>query len=141
MSATASGHSRIGKPIFMALRKKMRAKDAAMTHFACEPLMAIGACSREDPQPKYCPPTITSPGLTFFAYSGLTSQKTFLASSSGSMVMLYRPGMISSVFMFSPNVQAFDIVFSFQNDEVRVMNAEYSSFFIPHSALDIRVDQ
>src|SRR5512138_2958328 len=72
--------------------------------------MAIGACSREDPQPKFCPPTITSPGLTFFAYSGLTSQKTFLASSRGSVVMLYRPGMISSVFMFSPKVQALPII-------------------------------
>jgi len=77
-----------------------------MTHLACEPLIAIGACSRDEPQPKFCPPMITSPGVTFLEYSGLISQNTFFASSSGSMVMLNRPGMISSVFRLSSNFHA-----------------------------------
>ena len=30
----------------------------------------IGACSLEEPQPKFSPPTTKSPGFTFFAKSG-----------------------------------------------------------------------
>jgi hypothetical protein len=52
--------------MLMALRKKMRANEGAMMHLACEPLMAIGACSRDEPQPKFCPPTMISPGLHVF---------------------------------------------------------------------------
>ncbi len=45
-------------------------------------LIAIGACSRELPQPKLRPPTITSPGWTVVAKSGRASMKHALPSAS-----------------------------------------------------------
>ena len=56
--------------MLMALRKKILAKDFAMT--ACTPsaFKTPGACSLEEPQPKFSPPTTKSPGFTFFAKSG-----------------------------------------------------------------------
>ena len=72
-SSTASGRSLqtiAGRPMLMALRKKILAKDFAMT--ACTPsaFKTPGACSLEEPQPKFSPPTTKSPGFTFFAKSG-----------------------------------------------------------------------
>ena len=64
MPALAAGHSRMGRPMLMELRKKMRAKLAAITQLTPLALMAMGACSREEPQPKLTPATITSPGFT-----------------------------------------------------------------------------
>ena len=45
------------------LRKKMRANDSATT--ACRPAApsATGACSREDPQPKFLPATMIAYGV------------------------------------------------------------------------------
>ena len=48
----------------MALRKKMRAKLLAMTQETPAALMARGACSRDEPQPKLVVATMMSPGLT-----------------------------------------------------------------------------
>ena len=39
--------------------KKMRAYDSATTTVAPEAPRATGACSREEPHPKFCPPIIT----------------------------------------------------------------------------------
>jgi hypothetical protein len=44
------------------LRKKIRAKLDAMTQLTPEALMAMGACSRDEPHPKFLPATMTSPG-------------------------------------------------------------------------------
>ena len=54
----------------MAFLKKILAKDLAIT--ACTPkaFSTPGACSLEEPQPKFSPPTTKSPGFTFFAKSG-----------------------------------------------------------------------
>jgi hypothetical protein len=41
----------------------MRAKLLAMTQEMPLVLMTSGACSREEPQPKFQPPTMTSPAL------------------------------------------------------------------------------
>src|SRR4029453_3492031 len=46
MRWAASAHSTMGRPMFRALRKKMRAKVAAITQATPAPLMATGACSR-----------------------------------------------------------------------------------------------
>jgi hypothetical protein len=58
-------HSITGKPMFMALRKKMRANDSPMTHLTPEYFSASGACSRLEPQPKFFPPTRMTPPLAF----------------------------------------------------------------------------
>ena len=47
----------------MELRKKIRAKDLAMTHWIPSALMISGACSLEEPQPKFLPATMISPFL------------------------------------------------------------------------------
>ena len=88
MSLAACGHSRMGRPILMALRKKMRANEAAITHWAPDPRMATGACSATSRSRSSDRQPLTSPGFTWAAYSGLISQKTCWASSSGSMVIL-----------------------------------------------------
>lgn len=48
--------------MLMAFRKNMRAKVCAMTQLTPQPLMARGACSRDDPQPEFLPATMMSPG-------------------------------------------------------------------------------
>jgi hypothetical protein len=50
-------------------------------------LMAMGACSREEPQPKFLPPTIKSPGRILWTNSGSASSMTCRANSAGSEVL------------------------------------------------------
>src|SRR5512139_2596030 len=69
--------------------------------------MAIGACSREEPHPKFFPATMKSPGRTPAAYSLSMSSMQCFASSAGSEVLRYRAGMITSVSTSSPYFQAF----------------------------------
>ena len=54
----ASGHSIMGSPIFIEFLKNILAKLSAITQLIPEAFMAIGACSLEDPQPKFLPPAI-----------------------------------------------------------------------------------
>ena len=77
----------------------MRAKLAAITAATSLRLMESGACSRELPQPKLRPATMTSPGCTVAAKSGRASMRQARRSASGSVVTLYRPGMIASVLI------------------------------------------
>ena len=84
MFAAASGHSKIGSPTLIALRKKIRANDAAMTHETPDPRIASGACSRDDPQPKFSPPTITSPFDIFDTNAGSASSMQCFPSSAAS---------------------------------------------------------
>ena len=65
-------------------------------------LMATGACSREEPQPKFLPPTMMSPAFTVSAKVGSMSTMQCFASSFGSKVLRYLAGMITSVSMLSP---------------------------------------
>ncbi len=44
-------------------------------------LMTMGACSREEPQPKFSPPTITSPLLTTLTKLVSMSSMQWVASS------------------------------------------------------------
>src|SRR5262249_12112301 len=98
------------RPRLIELRKKMRAYDFARTARIPECFRATAAVSRELPQPKFSPATTKSPGCTFCLNSGLYSMKQALASSVGSVVILYRPGVIRSVLMLSPNFQFIDVV-------------------------------
>ena len=70
-------------------------------------LRAMGACSREEPQPKFSPATMMLAGLDAAAAKpGLTSSMQCAASTSGSVVFRYRAGMISSVFTSLPKTYA-----------------------------------
>ena len=71
----------------MALRKKMRAKLFATTADTPAALMAMGACSRELPQPKFSPAAMKSPGCTRAMKSSPASSMQWLASSAGSVVL------------------------------------------------------
>ena len=52
-----------------------------MTQEMPDSLMTMGACSREEPQPKLKPPTITSPPLTTLTNSVSMSSMQWVASS------------------------------------------------------------
>ncbi len=93
------------RPTLIAFRKKMRANDSATTYRTPAPFSASGACSRDEPQPKFRPPTITSPGSTDCANSSRVPSNACFASSAGSLIIRNRPGMIASVSISSPNFQ------------------------------------
>jgi len=108
-ASTTSGHSKIRSPILNAFRKKMRAKLLATTQLRPQPLRAMGACSREDPQPKFLPATIISPGFTFCANDGSLSSIQCLANSLESNVVRCLAGIITSVSILSPNFQTLPV--------------------------------
>ncbi len=65
-------------------------------------LIAIGACSRDEPHPKFLFATIISPFWTRFTKSGSISSIQLLASSAGSDELRYLAGIITSVSTLSP---------------------------------------
>ena len=65
----------------------LRNFDGQLTTGTPDALMATGACSREEPQPKLRPPTMMSPSLTFGAKLSSMSTMQCLASSFGSNVL------------------------------------------------------
>ena len=73
-----------------------------MTQEIPEALMAIGACSLEDPQPKFLFATIISPGFTRLTKPASISSIHFFASSFGSEEFRYLAGIITSVSTLSP---------------------------------------
>src|SRR4030042_3045394 len=77
-----------------------------MTADAPDALIAIGACSREEPHPKFFPATMMSPGATFDANEASMSSMQCEASSAGSEVFRYRAGMMTSVSTSSPYFHA-----------------------------------
>src|SRR5659263_86812 len=89
----------------------MRAKVAATTQDMPDCLSAMGACSREEPQPKFLPPTIMSPGFTLFIKSLSISSMQCKASSLGSVVLRYLAGIITSVSTLSPYFITFPFAF------------------------------
>ena len=74
----------------------------AMTHLTFNALMISGACSLEEPHPKFLLATIISPGCTLFTNSGSISAIAWLASSCASNEFRYLAGMITSVSTLSP---------------------------------------
>src|SRR5207244_2192730 len=75
--STASADSIAGMPRLMQLRKKMRAKLFATTAPTPSFFSAATAYSRDEPQPKFSPPTRMSPGRTSFAKPGRASQNAY----------------------------------------------------------------
>ncbi len=64
----------------------MRAKDLATTAWTPAALRQAAACSRDEPQPKFLPATMTSPGRAAAANPGSRSSIACLAISSGGMI-------------------------------------------------------
>src|SRR5580658_5347844 len=73
-----------------------------MTAEVPEALIAIGATSRLDPQPKLVSATMMSPGFILAVYSGSSPSSACFPSSALSMMLQYFPGMITSVSTFLP---------------------------------------
>ena len=73
-----------------------------MTHLTPQALMARGACSREEPQPKLAPATMMSPGSTVEAKLVSMSSIQWEARDFSSGALRYRAGMITSVSTLSP---------------------------------------
>src|SRR3970282_2583699 len=73
--------------------------------------MAMGACSLEEPQPKFLSATIMSPSFIFFTNSGSASSMQCFASSFGSDVFKYLAGIIWSVSTSAPNFHALPLNF------------------------------
>jgi hypothetical protein len=86
----------------MALRKKMRAKLCATTQEMPHALMAMGACSREEPQPKFVAATMMSPAETRVLKSGSMFSMQCSARREGSDTLRYLAGMIASVSTSAP---------------------------------------
>ena len=80
----------------------MRAKFLAMTQEMPQVLMAMGACSREEPQPKLTPATMMSPSFTRVTKDLSMSSMQWEASSLWFWVFRLRAGMMTSVSMWSP---------------------------------------
>src|SRR3990167_9714431 len=77
----ASGDSIIGRPMLILFLENILAKLSAITQETPAALIAMGACSLDEPQPKFFPATMISPGLTFFAKRGSASSMQWLARS------------------------------------------------------------
>ena len=73
-----------------------------MTHFTPQALMARGACSREEPQPKLLPATTMSPSSTQEANLSSMSSMQWEARDFSSGAFKYRAGIITSVSTLSP---------------------------------------
>jgi len=112
-SSAETSHSTTGRPMFILFRKNMRAKDFATTHDTPAPKRARGACSRDEPQPKFSSATITSSCFTPTANSGRAFSKAWRASSAASHVTRYSAGIIWSVSTFFPNFQTMPETFFF----------------------------
>ena len=83
----------------MAFLKNILAKLEATIPFMPQPFSAMGACSLEEPQPKFSPATTKSPAFTFFGNSGHVSSRQWMARDLGSEVTRYFPAIMWSVLM------------------------------------------
>ena len=93
----------------MELRKKIRAKDFAMTHCTPSALMISGACSLEDPHPKFFPATIMSPFWICPASSGRRGLNPYCFISSMVFSARYSVGIMISVSISSPSTHTFPV--------------------------------
>ena len=92
--------------------EKILAKVEAMTQEMPAHLIARGACSREEPQPKFFVATIMSPSFTLFTKSASISIMQYFASSSPLDTFRYLAGMITSVSTLSPYLKTFPFAVS-----------------------------
>ena len=65
-------------------------------------LIERGACSLDEPHPKFLPATIISPTLILFTKSESISIMQYFASSSPLDTLRYLAGIITSVSILSP---------------------------------------
>src|SRR5689334_3353231 len=80
-NSTMPGHGSTSSPPLMLLRKNRRPNDSAST--APIPSATTATCAgRDEPQPKFLPPTITSPGRAFAANVGSRLSRQCLPCSS-----------------------------------------------------------
>ena len=91
-----------GGKVHLHLVAGLRAKEGAMTHLTPLDLRARGACSREEPQPKFFPATTMSPGSTVLAKSASISSMQWEARAAGEGSFRCRAGMMTSVSTLSP---------------------------------------
>ena len=89
----------------------MRAKSLAITSDIPLALIATGACSLEEPQPKFLPATIISPGLTLSTKDLSISSMQCSLRCSGSAEVRYLAGMMTSVSMLSPYLNTLPLTF------------------------------
>ncbi len=98
-AATNAGHSITANPLLSALRRNVRAIDAATTARIPNASSAVTACSRLDPPPKFLPATTMSPLRAIEAKRGSRLRNTARAISSleTSSVYVSEAGQIASV--------------------------------------------
>ena len=72
----------MSRPRLIAFWRKIREMSLA-TIVSSHPLRQETACSREEPQPKFFPPTRTEPGGTSFAFSFVLSAGSFAKANCG----------------------------------------------------------
>ncbi len=94
-AASIVGQMIVRRPRLIAFCRKIRANPRAMTTRPW-PLIVDAACSRDEPQPKFWPPTMTLPGATDFRcrapLNALSSAKQNWGVSDGRTVAMKRPG-------------------------------------------------
>ena len=98
-----SGHSMSSRPLLMALRKKILAKLLAMMQRMPAAFRTEAAISREEPQPKFSPATMASPGRSCAASSGRRGSNRWGTMSSREDLARYLVMMMMSVSMLSPS--------------------------------------
>lgn len=86
----------------MALRKKILAKLLAMMQRMPAVFSTEAAISREEPQPKFFPATMQSPGRSFAARSGRRGSNRWGTMSRREDLARYFVMMMTSVSMWSP---------------------------------------
>jgi hypothetical protein len=95
---------RTGKPKLRALRWKSRENDSATTHDSPRSFTRILGADRDDPQPKFEPARMTSPGRTWLAAQPGRFGMIAALRSEGVVTCPHKtePGIIRSVLMLSP---------------------------------------
>ena len=83
-----------------------------MTHWMPNALMISGACSLEEPQPKFLPATMMSPFCICPASSGRRGLKPYCFISSIVFMARYSVGIMISVSISSPSTQTLPVIFS-----------------------------
>ena len=87
----------------------MRANDFAMIQRMPRALITSGACSLEEPHPKFFPATMISPCLISPASSGLKGLNPYCFISSTLFSAKYSVGIMISVSMSSPKIQTLPV--------------------------------
>lgn len=81
----------------------------AMTQRIPRAFTTSGACSLDEPQPKFFPATMISPFPIFAASSGRRGEKPYCFISSMVFMARYSVGIMMSVSMSSPSTQTFPV--------------------------------